>query len=426
MIINTNQAVYQQLGIYGEDRTTEKFVDTVAFNSRYGLNETQLEIINPNKDKYRSKFIQQINEMIEIIESYNYPWDFFASAEDRGHFGIVYYAGDTIIKSEDGSEMPIFDMYIALVLKFGETNDLSKISIRGITFSRSSFTKAEFCYQYQHSHISSTNMIPRATNENYSCDIDVDDLEYDEAYLYIRPSFDYFCLGNTEIQTNAQELAIKGYNKLQFELLINQIQSFLSWESISGVPYINMSNVIHTFLDNDENATNHKTNFLNVDELVNISMTHNIAKRNIFNRNDFLISDDTISLKYNNVVYQKIQDFIKENQYTFHNNRNQLRVDGIPIKTQINGHSNVINRSYDDDDDDDDDYNYYDTDYEIVNLFIFKGKHIPLCLVHNVYPKFSEEDEEQVLSIEDFQTFYRLYNEKLNIKYANYKVQLVR
>lgn len=424
MIINTNQAVYQQLGIYGEDRTTEKFVDTVAFNSRYGLNETQLERINPNKDEYRSKFIQQINEMIDIIESYNYPWDFFASTEDRGHFGIVYYAGDTIIKSEDGSEMPIFDMYIALVLNFGEIDDLSKISIRGITFSRTSFTKAEFYHQYQHSHISSANMVARTTDENYSCGMDEDDLEYEDSYLYVRPCFDYFCLGNTEIQTNAIKLATDGYEPLQFELLINQIQSFLSWESISGVPYINMSSVINSFFEYDENVSNYEIKSLDLYELVDISMTYSIAKRNIFDRNDFLISNDTISLKYNNVVYKKIQDFIKENQYAFHNDKNQLRVDGIPIKTQIDGHNNVIERSYDDDDDDD--YDYYDTDYEMVNLFIFQGKRIPLCLVHNVYPKFSEEDEEQVLSIEDFQTFYKLYNEKLNIKYANYKAQLVR
>lgn len=422
MVINTNQAVYQQLGIYGENRTTEKFVDTVAFNSRYGLNETQLKLINSNKDEYRSKFIQQINEMIEIIESYNYPWDFFASTQERGHFGIVYYAGDTIIKSEDGSEMPIFDMYIALVLKFGETNDLSKISIRGITFSRSSFTKAEFYCQYQHSHISSANMISRTTNENYDCNIDVDDLEYDEAYLYIRPCFDYFCLGNTEIQTNEQELAIKGYNKLQFELLINQIQSFLSWESISGVPYINMSSVINTFFDNDENNNHSTIKFLSMDELVNISMTYAIAKRNIFNRNDFLISNDDIILKYNNLVYNKLQEFIKENKYSFNTRINQLKVDGKPLKVPIEGHNNDIDVSDDEHDEDD----IFNTDYEMINLFIFQGKYVPLCVVNNVYPKFSTEDEEYILSVEDFQEFYKLYNEKLNIKYANFKAQLIR
>lgn len=406
MLINLYKSEYDSI-VCNKERTAENFVSYLLNRADY----TDLGLLH-----FKEKIIFQIQEMIDILESYNYPWDFFIS-EDHLTYGLIYYFGDTTIISECGNCMPLFDCYIALPIKI---NDHRNVTIQTIYFSRTTFTKYEAIHNYIHSHISSQNFCIRKYNSEYGdtfLDIDDDDI------YYKRPMFGPFCLGNTEIQTNVFNLAKRGYDKLNFELLINQIESFIKWESISGMPYICLTDVINSTLE-DELSTNFVYQYLTTKQLV-YNMFDVDSYRNIFHMNDFLVNKDYIQLKYSNVIYNKLNNFLKVNKFVLDGNiKYSVVTDGQPKKIVVNGYTNVIDIDRDDYNSDDEyeealEEAHENMATEDVGLFFFRNEGIKLKVVHNI--KIEENtDNFADLSKAKFQEFYQHYNRLLLEKYCNY------
>jgi len=87
---------------------------------------------------------------------------------------------------------------------------------------RATKTVSEVTNSYGHSHL-------------YPFQIDYNGGDRDEI-------FGYFCLGSTEIASNSSML-IHSYNQDNFSLMLQQIKTYVPWESLEGGPYRKMAEI---------------------------------------------------------------------------------------------------------------------------------------------------------------------------------------
>jgi len=132
---------------------------------------------------------------------------------------IILLYEDIEIRNSKGVTHPIKDLYVYLPV------GVSKVG-NGVFFStpygrRGKTTLAEFKRGYRHSHLGS-----RAMNST--------DLYTDKSA---------FCLGMGEI-SNTLGLISGNLDEEMFELLLHQLDVYVRWESLEGIPFMHITNLI--------------------------------------------------------------------------------------------------------------------------------------------------------------------------------------
>jgi hypothetical protein len=162
-------------------------------------------------------FIQHVTEVLELV----YPglWDIHFKLEENSRSSrikycftelqiIIKYPEFTIINSQRQSTI-IKDLYVKIPVR------ISDLAFQTIEGARGCRTMAENHVNYSHSHLKATN------NPTY---------------------FDTFCTGSGEINMITPMLTAE-FNKDLFQLYLLHLENFVSWESLEGTPYINLSSM---------------------------------------------------------------------------------------------------------------------------------------------------------------------------------------
>lgn len=122
---------------------------------------------------------------------------------------ITVYIPEFTITNSYGKKHVIRDMYVRFSLHYDFKLEY------GLYGARSTLTQYEYAANYQHSHL------PRTINQ----------------------AFNSFCLGAGEIG-QVMTLLRNEYSEVNFTLFCLHIKNYLQWESIEGVPYNRMSNIL--------------------------------------------------------------------------------------------------------------------------------------------------------------------------------------
>jgi hypothetical protein len=130
---------------------------------------------------------------------------------------IVIHFPKINMSNSKGCTHIITDLYI----RMSPTSSSEGFTFEGFSGKRMSATKEEIHSCYQHSHM------PRAGYH----------VSGEAAFAYRG-----FCLGQSEIQQALTILRSK-YTEGNFKLFLMQLEEYLNWESIEGVPHIRMSDV---------------------------------------------------------------------------------------------------------------------------------------------------------------------------------------
>lgn len=115
---------------------------------------------------------------------------------------------EILITNVNGDQWTILDYYVVIAFN----NRLGVVSIRGF---RATKTPVEYTTQYTFSH--------SKTADNNLC---------------------RFCFGSTGLDTLVAELLLGTYNEMSLELFLQNLTDYLSWESLDGVPFYFISELI--------------------------------------------------------------------------------------------------------------------------------------------------------------------------------------
>jgi hypothetical protein len=181
---------------------------------------------------------------------------------------IIKYDNITITNTNNDKN-EIKDLYV--IINFEHKNGLSIQKIKGI---RTTFSNGEFVNGYIHSHlpVQSLSIIQTLFSAN-------------------------FCIGNDELSTLVNKLKIPNlFSNELLTLLLLQIEPYLSWESLEGVPYIK----IETIKDYGNEV------------ILNSINERNIQLKCIDLFKFTLISDENINFEFS---YEKMRYEIIEDEY---------------------------------------------------------------------------------------------------------------
>lgn len=170
------------------------------------------------------RFADQIDSMITVLNSmYHENWDFNLIQEASGYIiSIVILFPHITITNSKGNSHEIEDLIVNVPLrKFNIGSGSIVWGPSTIEGTRATLDYKEWFVGYEHSHL------PTNKSENFS------------TVFYLSE----FCLGkNTEIINQQEDLFIK-YSPESFELFLWTLNSFVSWESLEGVPYISINKI---------------------------------------------------------------------------------------------------------------------------------------------------------------------------------------
>lgn len=123
-------------------------------------------------------------------------------------YQLYIHFPEIVITNSSNSVWTIKDYYVII----GLNRILGVKSIQGF---RATKTVAEHSLHYTHSH-------------SHTAELD-----------YVS-----FCFGHTALDTLVAELYLGDYQEIQFELFLQNLTDYLSWESKEGVPYVSIDDVI--------------------------------------------------------------------------------------------------------------------------------------------------------------------------------------
>lgn len=185
---------------------------------------TSLSIVTIDADKYRvnkiygtmivktesikTKVVESVLEMIIRVVESKYGRHRFATVDEH----LELYYPKIIIKNSMGLEHEIVDLVVKVPLNV-HTGKISG-TMRG---RRLSVTRTELRRRYHHSHLP----------------------------IIGSASSDEFCLGNSALSNMLMDMQAvsKAITEEGLELLLFQIDCYLEWESIEGVPFTYISNM---------------------------------------------------------------------------------------------------------------------------------------------------------------------------------------
>lgn len=125
-------------------------------------------------------------------------------------YEIIIHFPEIVIKNSRKEEHLIRDLYIKINLNMNFQSTNSGSYFRGC---RTTITYAEYQSRYSHSHL------PR---------------------IRLGEGFKGFCLGDTTLATLCARLT-HSFDEESFDLLLQSLKSYVSWESLEGGPYIKIS-----------------------------------------------------------------------------------------------------------------------------------------------------------------------------------------
>lgn len=169
------------------------------------LARLEAERIAKQKELEEAIRLQDLNrEFIDKlkVELTNWHGDNYDVRVNSDRVEVIIHYPIVNLVSENRLTHTIHDLYVKVTFKDGK-------ALSGLSGWRQSYTKAEVLSDYAHSHLSG-----------------------------IPDRFDSFCLGSsvTPVKACLMELSL-GYTPEKFGLLLACIDSYVAWESISGVPY---------------------------------------------------------------------------------------------------------------------------------------------------------------------------------------------
>lgn len=147
---------------------------------------------------------------------------------DGEYYVITLRFPEVLVKSETGSEHAIKNLFV----KFNFNQRLQLVGeFQGM---RSSYTLGEYNSNYRHSHL------PRGNDV----------------------SFSKFCTGTGPINQSIALLRVN-FDITNFQMFLYTIKSYVAWESISGVPYIRISEIRSSLTQIRPHAFSLQSGFLN-------------------------------------------------------------------------------------------------------------------------------------------------------------------
>lgn len=136
---------------------------------------------------------------------------------------IIHFPEIEIFNENDTSKI-IYDLYVRLFWEYS-TSENTKDKIISFTTAmqgaRSTYTVEDIWNTYSHSHL------PSLKREGPN----------DSGEYYAFTEFQEFCLGEDTLYNTLAELSM-GFNIDKFIILLNSIDDFVRWESLSGGPYM--------------------------------------------------------------------------------------------------------------------------------------------------------------------------------------------
>jgi hypothetical protein len=139
--------------------------------------------------------------------------------------GIIIYYPNITISNEKNRQHSIKDLFVNL--KFELNRKTKKVNIIGIFGRRATLTYEEVCSNYAHSHL----------NPNIVRYFDTKDKNY------FRNLITRFCTGSGEINILLAEYNSNDFSEDRFNLILVQLMTLISWESIEGTPYRYIGNI---------------------------------------------------------------------------------------------------------------------------------------------------------------------------------------
>ena len=153
-----------------------------------------------------------LSKITDAVECY-YPnlWD-LQKVGDAYYLYILF--SHVTISNKDGLSEELKNLYMRLRLRY-ENGAYVITSLEG---TRSTLTYAQYVSKYVHSHLSNSSI----------------------------NDFSAFCLGNSPLNTLINDFNYAGINNdniMNFELLLQMLQTLAEWESIEGTPYKYIKNI---------------------------------------------------------------------------------------------------------------------------------------------------------------------------------------
>lgn len=189
-------------------------------------------ILDKTKEEDVETFINFRN-MIKALNNF-YPnrwdidiefmYDYFNTKSDDNKIvvlvkGITIHYPNITISNGDNKQHNIKDLFVSLKFELNRKN--KKVNIIGIFGRRATLTYEEVCSNYAHSHLN-----PNVTRY----------FESNSKNLF-KNSITRFCTGSGEINVLLADYNSNSFNEDRFNLILVQLMTLVSWESIEGTPY---------------------------------------------------------------------------------------------------------------------------------------------------------------------------------------------
>lgn len=195
-------------------------------------------ILDKTKEEDVETFVNFRNMIKALNNFYPNRWDIdiefiydnFSSTSDNDKIvvlvkGIIIYYPNIKISNEKNRQHNIKDLFVNL--KFELNNKNKKVNIIGIFGRRATLTYEEVCSDYAHSHLNpSVERYFETKDKNY-----------------FRNLITRFCTGSGEINILLADYNCNDFNEDRFNLILVQLMTLVSWESIEGTPYRYINNI---------------------------------------------------------------------------------------------------------------------------------------------------------------------------------------
>ena len=198
-------------------------------------------ILDKTKEEDVETFINFRN-MIKALNNF-YPnrwdidlefiYDYFNTKSDNDKIvvlvkGITIHYPNVTISNKDNKQHNIKDLFVSLKFELNKKDkENKKVNIIGIFGRRATLTYEEVCSNYAHSHLN-PNVASYFESNNKNL---------------FRNSITRFCTGSGEINVLLADYNSDSFNEDRFNLILVQLMTLVSWESIEGTPYRYISNI---------------------------------------------------------------------------------------------------------------------------------------------------------------------------------------
>lgn len=288
--------------------------------------------------------LQFIEERLDLVFG-NDCWDIAGIANHKTCY--VHFPEIEIENSEEEIHN-IKDLYVKFSFQVmdGKVEGFSN-SLEGL---RATVTAEEFYKGYRHSHL--------YVSDGASDNEELVDMDEDQLFEAFETYFQSFCLGSHTMEKVLNTLTLD-FTKEGFAIFLNQLDSFVRWESKEGGPYIRMKKIPKIAGKyvrlSDPIDTIHPTQAL-LDSIFNHLTLEDLKELDINVYDDLVVVEDAVSLKlleesshlfskafkYEGDYYVKIEssdpkfveDFYNQN-HTYFNENTPLRFRDKEVFTKV-------------------------------------------------------------------------------------------